>query len=199
MIRTPVALVPYILLLAVLIGGFLWQRGDEMIAGQMTVSGTASVGGPFGLTDQTGATRSDKDFRGRYMLIYFGYTYCPDVCPLTLGVMEDALSKLPKDQAKRIVPIFITVDPARDTPSVLKTYLHGFGKEWIGLTGDAPSIANVAKEYRVYYAKAPLEGGGYAMNHSSVIYLMAPNGTFVTHYEEDIGPKALADDLKKRI
>jgi protein SCO1/2 len=199
MIRTPIALVPYIVLVAVLIGAFLWQRGDELSASQVTVSGTAEVGGPFGLIDQTGLAKSDKDFRGKYLLVYFGYTYCPDVCPLTLGVMDDALAKLPPDTRRAIQPIFITVDPARDTPAVLKTYLQGFSKGWVGLTGDAPSIANVAKEYRVYYAKQALPGGGYAMNHSSVIYLMGRNGAYVANYDESIGPDALADELKKRV
>lgn len=199
MIRTPIALVPYIVLVAILIAAALWQKGDELIGNQVTVSGTASVGGPFALTDQNGALRKDKDFRGKFMLAYFGYTYCPDVCPLTLGVMEDAIAKLPREQRASVVPVFVTVDPERDTPKVLKTYMEGFGKEWIGLTGSPVEIATVAKEYRVYYAKQPLEGGGYGMNHTSVIYLMGRDGTFVTHYDEGISPEQLAADLKKRV
>jgi cytochrome oxidase Cu insertion factor (SCO1/SenC/PrrC family) len=197
MIRTPVALVPYILLAAVIVGAVLWQKGDALIGSQG--SGTASVGGPFALTDQNGTIKTDKDFRGKYLLVYFGYTYCPDVCPLTLGVMEDALSKLPRETRASIVPVFITVDPTRDTPKVLKTYLEGFGKEWTGLTGSAVEIAVAAKEYRVFYTRQPLQGGGYGMNHSSVIYLMGRNGAYVTHYDESIGPDALAKDLKKRV
>jgi protein SCO1/2 len=199
MIRTPVALVPYIVLAAVVAGALLWQKGDELIGNQTTVSGTASVGGPFALTDQNGALKSDKDFRGKFLLLYFGYTYCPDVCPLTLGVMEDALAKLPRETRASIVPVFITVDPARDTPKVLKTYLEGFGKEWVGLTGSQVEIAVAAKGYRVFYARQPLAGGGYGMNHSSVIYLMGRDGRYVTHYDESIGPDALAADLKKRV
>jgi cytochrome oxidase Cu insertion factor (SCO1/SenC/PrrC family) len=199
MIRTPVALIPYIVLVTVLLSAVLWQKGDEMIGSQVTIGGKALVGGPFGLIDQNGEGRSDKDFRGRYMLIYFGYTFCPDVCPLSLGVMEDALANLPREKRGSIVPIFITVDPERDTPKAMKTYLQGFGKEWVGLTGDPVSIKHAATEYRVFYAKQPLKGGGYAMAHSSTIYLMAPDGSFITHYDESIGPKALADDLKKRI
>jgi len=197
MIRTPIALVPYIALATVIFIAVLWQAGDQLTSREVT-SGTPDVGGPFALTDQTGAQRSDADFRGRYMLIYFGYTYCPDVCPLSLGVMNDALDKMgPKGKA--VTPIFITVDPARDTPAVLKTYVAAFGKNWIGLTGNAKAIETVTKEYKVYYKRQPLKDGGYAMDHSSTIYLMGPDGRFVTHYDESIGPDALAEDLKKRI
>ncbi len=198
MIRTPIALVPYIVLVAVLLGAILWQEGNELTSGQVTISGVADIGGPFTLTDQDGVPRRDADFRGRYRLVYFGYTFCPDVCPLTLGVMNDALDKM-GFKAKVVAPIFITVDPARDTPKVLKTYLAAFGKNWVGLTGDDAAIANVAKEYRVYFKRQPLKGGGYGMDHSSVIYLMDPNGRYVTHYDDSIGPDALAADLKKRV
>ncbi len=155
------------------------------------------VGRPFALTDQNGQARTDKDFRGRYMLIYFGYTFCPDVCPATLGEMGDALGQLGSDPT-RIVPIFITIDPARDKPAVLKTYLKSFGANFVGLTGSAKAVVNVTHEYRVYFAKHPLPGGGYAMDHSSTIYLLGPDGKFVTYYDETIGPDALAAALRKR-
>jgi protein SCO1/2 len=197
MIRTPIALVPYIVLAAVLCTATLWQASNQM-ASRQYASGVADVGGPFQLTDQDGAQRTQADFRGRYMLIYFGYTYCPDVCPLSLGVMNDALDKMgPKSKA--VTPIFITVDPSRDTPKVLKTYVAAFGKNWVGLTGDEAAIASVAKEYRVYFKRQPLKQGGYAMDHSSTIYLMGPDGRFITHYDESIGPYALSQDLKKRV
>jgi protein SCO1/2 len=197
MIRTPIALVPYIVLAAVLFTAALWQAGDEMASRQRTL-GNADVGGPFRLTDQDGVKRTQADYRGRYMLIYFGYTYCPDVCPMSLGVMNDALDKM-GSKAKVVTPIFITVDPARDTPKVLKTYVAAFGKNWVGLTGDNAAITTVAKEYRVYFKRQPLKEGGYAMDHSSTIYLMGPDGGFITHYDESMGPYALAQDLKKRI
>jgi protein SCO1/2 len=197
MIRTPIALVPYIVLATVIFTAALWQAGDEMASRQRTV-GIADVGGPFVLTDQDGAARTQADYRGRYMLIYFGYTYCPDVCPLSLGVMNDALDKM-GSKARAVTPIFITVDPARDTPKVLKTYVAAFGKNWVGLTGDAAAIATVTKEYRVYFKRQPLKDGGYAMDHSSTIYLMGPDGRFITHYDESMGPDALAQDLKKRV
>jgi protein SCO1/2 len=158
----------------------------------------AQIGGPFTLVDQNGAKKSDTDFRGKFMLVYFGYTYCPDVCPLTLGVMDDALAKIGAARA-RVVPVFITVDPARDTPKVMKSYVAAFGGHWVGLTGSAVEIAKVAKSYAVYYKKQPLKGGGYAMDHSSTIYLMGPDGSFVANYDESLGPAGLAAELKKKV
>jgi len=199
MIRTPIALVPYALMLAVVAGGLIWHAGDRIPRlGSVVESGTAGIGGPFTLVDQDGQARRDVDFRGRYMLVYFGYSFCPDVCPTTLAMMADALDKL-GTQAGRFVPVFISIDPARDTPRVLKDYLTGFGARFVGLTGSEDAIKRVAKEYRVYYAKHPLDGGGYAVDHSGVIYLMGPDGRFVTYYEDQIGPDGLAADLARRL
>ncbi|HWA30234.1 MAG TPA: SCO family protein [Rhizomicrobium sp.] len=198
MIRTPEALIPYILMIALVLGGMAWNLSDRM-SGPLTVTtGEASIGGPFTLTDQNGAVRTDKDFRGRWMLVYFGYTHCPDVCPLSLEMMGDTLAKLgPK--AKKIVPIFVTVDPARDTPPVLKPYMAAFGKNFVGLTGTPEEIDAVTKEYRVYFRKHPLPGGDYSMDHSSQIYLMDPNGKFAMDYTEVDGPDKVAADLAKRL
>jgi len=170
----------------------LWRMGDRYGSG----SGTAAVGGPYVLTDQNGAPRSDRDFHGRWVLLYFGYTFCPDVCPTTLAKISAALGKL-GSQADRFVPVFITIDPARDTPSVLKSYLAAFGPQFVGLTGKPSDIAKVAHSYRVYYAKHPLAGGNYAMDHSSVIYLIDPNGNFVKVYDDEASVQALVADLKK--
>lgn len=196
MIRTPIALVPYLIALAAIIAGLLSYAGDRAAG---LVQGVAAVGGPFTLVDQDGRTRTDKDFRGQYLLIYFGYTYCPDVCPTTLAVMEQALEKLGPAAAARVTPVFVTIDPARDTPQVLKPYLKSFGPRFVGLTGSKAAITLISHEYSVYTAKQPIKGGGYAMTHSSTIYLMGPNGKFVTHYEGSIGPDGLAADLRKRI
>jgi len=200
MIRTPLAVVPYLLAVAAVVGGLLWHEGDLVAGlGQSTTSGLATVGGPFRLIDQMGRVRSDADFRGQYLLVYFGYSECPDVCPTTLGVMADALDKLGGKKG-RIVPVFITIDPERDTPKVLKDYMKSFGPEFVALTGSLDAIKAVAKDYRVYFAKHALPGGGYSLDHSSVIYLIGPDGKFVTYYDdESIGPDALAADLKKRI
>ncbi len=133
------------------------------------------------------------------MLIYFGYSFCPDVCPTTLAMIGDALEKL-GPRRSRIVPIFITVDPARDTPAQLRSYLKAFGPGFVGLTGHAKAIAKVAGDYRVYFKKQPLPGGGYGMDHSTVIYLMGPDGRFVTYWDDTaVGPDRLAEELRARL
>lgn len=192
--RTSTILLFCALALAIVASVALWRLGDRN--GQVTE--LAAVGGPYTLTDQNGKPRSDRDFRGRWMLLYFGYTYCPDVCPTTLAKVASALQKL-GPAAEKIAPVFITIDPARDTPSVLKTYLAQFDPRFVGLTGTEAQIAKVAHSYRVYFAKHPLDGGNYAMDHSSVIYLIDPNGNFVKAYDDDASPAALAADLKKVI
>ncbi len=199
MIRTPVALVPYVLMAAAVAAGLLWHAGDMTARlGASVATGAAEIGGPFALTDQDGRTRTEADFRGRFMLVYFGYSYCPDVCPTTLAMASAALAKLGA-KAPRIVPVFITIDPARDKPAVLKTYLASFGKDFVGLTGDKKNVESVARRYHVYFVKRPLPGGTYAMDHSSVLYLMGPDGRFVTYYEDEIGPDKLAADLERRL
>jgi protein SCO1 len=190
--RTSVVLLFCALVLALAASVALWRLGDRYGPD----SGTPAVGGPYVLTDQNGTPRSDRDFRGRWVLLYFGYTFCPDVCPTTLAKISAALGKL-GPEANRFVPVFITIDPARDTPSVLKSYLAAFGPQFVGLTGKPSDIAKVAHAYRVYYAKHPLAGGNYAMDHSSVIYLIDPNGNFVKAYDDDASVPALAADLKK--
>lgn len=199
MIRTKPALIPYIFALAAILAGWVWQAGDQMAGlGHMVQSGEADIGGPFSLIDQNGKPRTDADFRGRYMLIYFGYTNCPDVCPVSLGVIADAVERL-GPQAARIAPIFITVDPERDTPSILQQYLAVFSPKLIGLTGTPKEIRQVAREYRVYVAKHPTQGGNYSVDHSNIIYLMGPNGKFVANYDETLGPDGLAAALKKHL
>jgi protein SCO1 len=195
MIRTPVALIPYLFAAAFMAAGFLWHQGDLAGAPQ---SGHAAIGGPFVLTDQDGKTRSDRDFRSQWVLLYFGYSFCPDVCPTTLARMADALDKL-GPLAGRVTPLFVTVDPGHDTPKVLKAYLASFGPRFVGLTGALPAITKTAHEYRVYFAKHPIDGGGYAIDHSSTIYLIGPNGEFVTYYDEDTQPDAIAADLRQRL
>jgi protein SCO1/2 len=170
-------------------GAFIW----------MSSGGTASlVGGPFTLQDGSGKQVTDRDFRGKYMLVYFGYTFCPDVCPTTLAVMAAALDKMGPDQ-DRIVPVFITIDPARDKPDVLKKYLAAFGPRFVGLTGTDQEIAAVEKEFRVYAKKQPVTGGTYAMDHSSVIYLMGPDGNLVSFFDEVTQPEELAKALKAKL
>jgi protein SCO1 len=190
--RAPTALIVLALLLAILAGGLLWYASDLLPGTQS--SGMADIGGPFALTDQNGMRRTDRDFRRRYVLLYFGYSYCPDVCPTTLSVMADALAKL-GPHASRIVPVFVTIDPERDTPPILKKYLAAFGPEFVGLTGSLGDVTKVAHEYRVYFAKQKLATGGYALDHSSVIYVLGPDGKLAKFYDEAITPDRLAKDL----
>lgn len=198
--RLSFILIPVLLAVALTTGYFLWQASDNLAGlGRNVETGTARIGGPFTLVDENGAKRSSADFRGRYMLIYFGYSYCPDVCPTTLSLMADALDKLGA-KADAIVPVFISIDPERDTPAKLKSYLASFGPRFVGLTGDLATIKKVAGVYRVYLKKEPLEGGNYAMDHSSVIYLMGRDGKFVGFWDDTaIGPDKLAAELRKAI
>jgi protein SCO1/2 len=140
----------------------------------------ARIGGPFALVDQNGKPTSDRDFAGRYRLIYFGYTYCPDVCPTDLQMIGQALRRFEKDdpvRAARVQPIFISVDPSRDTPAVLKPYVAAFHPRLIGLTGSADQIARVAKAFGVAYGMRPgATKGNYAVDHSKIIYLLGPAG-----------------------
>jgi protein SCO1/2 len=166
----------------------------------------SEFGGPFSLIDQNGKRRSDTECRGKYMLIFFGYTYCPDVCPTSLAVEAEALDKLGA-QASRIVPIFITVDPKRDTPEKLKPYVAAFDPKppsarlnFIGLTGTEDEIAKVAKAYRVFYQAHldgfRIDGVGYSIDHTADVYLMSPEGKFVAYYSQGILPDEMAADLK---
>ena len=203
MLRNNPALIPYLLLAAALAGGLLWHESELVPGmGRSVITGQAQVGGPFRLTDQSGAVKTDRDFRGRYQLIYFGYSFCPDVCPTTLAVMGQALDKL-GGEARRVTPIFITIDPERDTPKILADYMKAFGPQFVGLTGSTEQIKQVEKEYRVYAQKKPLDPAhperGYGMVHSSVIYLMGPDGRLISFYDEAISPDDLAKDLRRKI
>ena len=187
------------LILALLIGGVAFTRAPDN--GAVLTTGKALVGGPFKLTDQHGKTVSDTDFRGKYMLVVFGYTFCPDVCPAELQVVTAALDALgPK--AEQIQPVFITIDPERDTVDQLAVYAGNFHPRLALLTGSSTAIADVAKAYRVYYAKAEgsaAAGRDYLMDHSSIIYLMGPDGQFVRHFTYTTDAAALAELLTQAI
>lgn len=171
----------------------LWRTADQLGARPETPRAV-----PFTLIDQDGRPRTDEDFRGRWVLVYFGYTYCPDVCPTTLAVMANTLGQL-GTQADRVVPVFVSVDPTRDTPAVLKSYLASFGLRFVGLTGKPDAIAKLAHAYGVYFQKHPLAGGNYSVDHTSAIYLLDPDGRFVKIYADQDGANAIAADLKKRM
>jgi protein SCO1/2 len=197
--RFPLVFLPFLVLATAVAAGALWRLGDlRAQRGVQTISQEkVELGGPFTLTDQTGARRSDADFRGKYMLVFFGYTFCPDVCPTTLAVMAAALDKMGTG-GDRIVPIFISVDPARDTPEVLKAYLSAFGTRFVGLTGSEDEIAATAKAYRVYVQAHKDQGDNYTVDHSGVVYLMDRSGAFLANYSLDASPDQLAANLTKQ-
>ena len=180
---------------------FAWQYGFLSPGGvRPGASGIAKIGGPFTLIDHTGTVRTEKDFHGKLMLIYFGYTYCPDVCPTALQVMSVALQDLGK-KAAAVVPILITIDPERDTPKHLSGYVKNFHPNMIGLTGSAEQIKQAAKVYRVYYRKAPPAKGEsateYLMDHSSVVYLMDRDGRYITHFTHQSQSEDIAKTVQK--
>ena len=161
----------------------------------------ATMGGPFTLTDQNGRRVSDRDFAGKYRLIYFGYTFCPDVCPLDMQMVGAGLRQLEASDpavAARVQPIFITVDPARDTPEVLRHFVAAFHPRLIGLTGSEAEIAAVAREYRVFYERdRPGPDGAYLVNHSRMAVLYGPDGKPIAIIPDDQGPRGVADALRQ--
>lgn len=157
----------------------------------------AKIGGPFTLVGKDGRTVRYSDFDGKYRILYFGYTFCPDVCPTTLADEAAALGKLPPAEAARIQPLFITVDPERDTPKVVKGYAATFYPRMVGLTGSVEQITAVERAYKVYAAKAPGENGAYTMDHSSIIYLMGPDGRFLAHFAHGVSVDQMAEELHK--
>ena len=161
-------------------------------------SGTALIGGPFSLVGTDGKPVTDRDFRGRYMLIFFGFTHCPDICPAELQVTAQALDQL-GDKAKKVVPIFITLDPERDTPEAMANYVKSFGPNFVGLTGSPEAIAAAAKVYRVSYAKVENKNspGDYSVDHSALVYLMDPEGRYVTHFSYGLSADQMAEKLGK--
>lgn len=190
----------FIVLVIAAVTGFVALWFTRSLPEGPITSGTALVGGPFSLTDQDGKRVTDQDFRGRYMLIFFGYTYCPDVCPSELQVMSAALDQL-GSEADKIQPIFVTIDPARDTPETLKVYVSNFHPRLIGLTGSEAEIAAVANAYRVYYAKAKGSENkpDYLMDHGTILYLMGPDGKFVKHFTYGTEARGLAEALSQAI
>ncbi len=156
----------------------------------------AVIGGPFRLVDQNGRTVTDQDLKGEPYLVFFGFIHCPDVCPTTLMELSDVLDKLGPDAA-RVGALFITVDPERDTPAELKDYLSSFNPRFRGLTGDVAAVAAVAKSYRIYMKKVPLDNGDYTMDHTALVYLMDKAGKFVAPFNLKRRPEDAAADLRR--
>jgi len=166
----------------------------------VTTTGKALIGGPFTLVDQHGKTVTDRDFRGRYMLIFFGFTHCPDICPAELQVIAASLDELgPK--AEEVVPIFVTLDPERDTPEVMADYVKNFGSRFVGLTGSAEAIAEAAKAYRVAFSKFENKDAvgddNYSIDHSAFVYLMGRDGEYITHFNYGAPAAKMTESLRR--
>ena len=164
-------------------------------------AGTAlasAIGGPFQLIDQNGKPFSDADLKGKWHLIFFGYTHCPDACPTALNEMSLALDRLGMKRDE-VGVVFITVDPERDTPDALKSYVQSFDAPIVALTGSSEAVAQAAKAYRVFYAKHPRADGDYDMDHSAVIYVMNPEGRFTATFTPDSSADAIVQRLQKLI
>jgi len=162
--------------------------------------GKAAIGGPFQLVDHNGRTVTEKTYNGQYLLVFFGFTYCPDVCPAALQTVTAVMKKLGR-KADRLRPLFISVDPERDRPAVLKQYVSNFDSRIVGLTGSAEQVSAAAKAYRVYFRKVKDAGnaGSYTMDHSAFVYLMSPQGEFVTHFTHATPVEKMAERLSAAI
>ncbi len=159
-------------------------------------NGTALIGGPFALQTADGATLTDKDMLGHPFLVYFGYTHCPDICPTDLAQISDVFAKLP---GKPVKALFVTVDPERDTAKAMGDYVSSFDPRIVGLSGSAEQIEKAEKAYRVYARKGPVKNGDYAMDHSSVIYLMDRNGRFVEAFNLERSAAEAARELESHL
>ena len=189
----------------VLLLGALYKPAPVSLASIEPAAGEdvagAEIGGPFALTDQDGRAVTDKDYAGDYKLVYFGFTNCPDVCPVDMGKITAALKILGKD-ADRLKPIFITVDPQRDTPEVIKSYLKNFDPRFTGLTGTKEQIDAVKKSYKIYAEEGEhMQGAGhdhmdsYMVSHSAYTYLMSPDGHLAALFGSEDTPEVIAARL----
>ncbi len=180
---------------ALVIGFALLVTTLWLTLGDANAPQPSSVGGPFRLVAQDGRTVTEKDLLGKPTLVFFGYTHCPDVCPTTLFEVSEVFRKLGAD--KKVAAAFITIDPERDTPGMLKDYLSSFDPRILGLSGDRPAIDAAQKAYRVYSRKVPGENGEYTMDHSAIVYLMDSKGRFVNAFNLQQPPEAAAKELAK--
>lgn len=155
------------------------------------------VGGPFSLVNQDGERVTEKDFLGSYFLVYFGYSYCPDVCPVDLQSMTAALDLLNEETLDKVQPVFVTIDPERDTVEVMKAYVSLFHPKLIGLTGTPEEITAATRAYRVYARKVETESDSdYLMDHSAITFLMSPEGKYIAHFSTGFKPEAMAQRLE---
>jgi len=198
-------------LLAVLIvaGVMLWlqprpaailsQGGAPLAPGLVRLPSGTELGGPFQLVDHNGQSVTDEAYAGKFMLIFFGFTHCPDVCPTELSAMATALDDL-GPLAEQVQPLLVSIDPARDGPAALRDYVAAFHPRILGLTGSDEQIAAAAKAYRVYYAKGPVDAeGNYAMDHTAFVYLMGPDGKLRSVFRAGAAPEVIAGEIKTQL
>ncbi|MGH6867107.1 MAG: SCO family protein [Methyloceanibacter sp.] len=185
-------------LIGALVGAGILILDRQPGAPRVETSGKALVGGPFTLIGENGKQVTDKDFRGRYMLVFFGFTHCPDICPAELQVMAQSLEELGPN-AEKIVPIFITLDPERDTPEIVTGYVKNFSPRLVGLSGSPEAIAKAAKEYRVAYSKFQEDQAtdSYSIDHSALVYLMGPDGGYLAHIPYGTSVAKMTETLRR--
>lgn len=189
-----------------LIGFGFWMYGQlgsgDVMSGafQESEQTRVDIGGAFNLTDHTGRQVTEADFAGGYTLMYFGFTYCPDFCPAALQVVTAALDQLEEqdpDVAKAVTPIFVSVDPERDTVEAMADYVGHFHPRMVGLTGTPEQIAEAAKNYRIYYQRVESEAATYYLvDHSTYLYLIGPDSYYVTHFSHDATSEEVAERVK---
>lgn len=207
---SPGALIGMLVVVAALAAALVYIGSREAPEDAATATGSAEIGGPFTLTDQNGRTVTDADFRDSLMLVFFGYASCPDVCPLTLSNMSEALYQL-GDDSESVVPVFITVDPERDTVERLHEYAARFHPSLVALTGTPEQIAKAAEAYHVYYKRveagahhdADMHAGhmesAYDMDHTAIIYLMGRNGEYLAHFDPNTTPAQMAAGIAQHL
>lgn len=190
-----------VLFLLVFLGAYIYKK--QMVVTNLSSheTGKSLIGGPFKLIDQKGRIRKSSDFKNKYMLVYFGYSYCPDICPTGLQSITEAINALGKD-AGAVQPVFITVDPGRDTSEQLLSYMENFHPKFVALTGDKAAIKDAMHEYKVYAAKSQEENkgeGDYLIDHSSIVYFMAPGGEHIAHFTHATPGEDMAARMKQII
>ncbi len=189
--KVQITLTVILLIAAVAIWGLYLNRDDTPTAAE---SSRALIGGEFELVNHKNEVMTDKDFLGKYMIVYFGYTYCPDVCPMDLQIMADALRYLDDDDMEKLNPVFVSVDPERDTPEVMAEYISFFHDDLIGLTGTPEQVDVIKKAYRVYAAKAD-DSENYLVDHTAYTYLMDEDGKLLQHFNHGEDPEVMATKM----
>ena len=198
------AALPLLLALLVLGGVISYVAGVWPFAGKLEQvaesQGRALIGGPFSLVDQNGERVTEATFTGRAKVMYFGYSYCPDMCPLGLATIAAAYDQLTPDERAQVAPIFVTVDPERDTVEALADYVDLFHPALVGLTGTAEEVAAAAGAYRVYYRKAESETATeYLVDHSTFTYLMDGDNDYVTHFGHDVSSEDMVEAIRRHL